>query len=45
MTTRGFSVRPGPTTPMSRRPAGVAHDARAAVRMGRKAVLEDFPYG
>ena len=43
--TRGFSVRPVPTTPMSRRPAGIAHDARALCACGRKAVLEDFCYG
>jgi hypothetical protein len=35
----------GPTPPMSRRPAGNAHDARALCACGRKAGLEDFPYG
>jgi hypothetical protein len=38
-------VRPGPTYPMSRRPAGIAHDARALCACGRKAGLEDFSYG
>jgi len=36
---------PCPALPMSRRPAGIAHDARAVCAMGRKADLEDFSYG
>lgn len=34
-----------PTPPMSRRSAGIAHDARALCACGRKAGLEDFSYG
>lgn len=45
MTTSGLHVWPGPTYPMSRRLAGIAHDARALCAWGRKAVLEDFRYG
>ena len=37
--------RPEPSHPMSRRPAGMAHDARALCACGRKAGLEDFSYG
>lgn len=38
-------VRPGPTYPMSRRRAEIAHDARALCAWGRKAVSGGFPYG
>jgi|PlaIllAssembly_1097288.scaffolds.fasta_scaffold528273_3 hypothetical protein len=41
------AIRAGfvPTPPMSWRPAGIAHDARALCACGRKAGLEDFSYG
>jgi hypothetical protein len=38
-------VRPAPTHPMSRRLAEIAHVARALCAWGRKAQMEDFPYG
>lgn len=34
-----------PAIPMSWRLAEIAHDARALCACGRKADLEDFPYG
>jgi hypothetical protein len=41
----GLCLHLRPVYPMSRRPAGFAHDARAVCAWGRKAELEDFPYG
>jgi hypothetical protein len=40
-----FNVRPGRTLPTSRRFAAAAQLARAVCACGRKADLEDFPYG